>query len=265
MLDPNKPTLKKRLREGRPLGVYWFALGNVALIEMSVAAGAEGIVIDMQHGLFDRMTLEAALGSVSAEVPCLVRVEDDSATASGRALDAGAEGVIVPLVETAAQAEAAAAACHYPPKGYRSGGGVRPLRDFAAYTAAAADAIAVGVMIETARGVENAEAIAAARNVDFVFIGTGDLALSLGTPPGSEDHSKACARILEACRRAGTPCGTFTFGPEAAAAKIAEGFWLTVVLNDISAMSGAATAATAAFRELTAPKTTVPPPAARLS
>jgi len=253
VLDPKRPSLKKRLREGRPLGVHWFALGNVALIEMAVAAGAEGIVVDMQHGLFDRLTLEAALGSVPVEVPCLVRVEDDSATAIGRALDAGAEGVIVPLVETAAQAEAAAAACHYPPKGHRSGGGVRPLRDFGRYVAAAGDAIAVGVMIETAKGVENAASIAAARNVDFVFIGTGDLALSLGVAPGSEAHSQACGRILEACRRAGTPCGTFTFGPEAAAAKIAEGFWLTVVLNDISAMSGAATAAAAAFRQARAP------------
>jgi 2-keto-3-deoxy-L-rhamnonate aldolase RhmA len=188
-------------------------------------------------------------------VPCLVRVEDDSATAIGRALDAGAEGVIVPLVETAAQAEAAAAASHYPPKGHRSGGGVRPLRDFAAYTAAAADAITVGVMIETAKGVENAASIAAARNVDFVFIGTGDLALSLGAAPGSEAHAHACTEVLEACRRAGTPCGIFTFGAEAAAARIAEGFWLTVVMNDISAMSGAASAAAAAFRELTAPKT----------
>src|ERR687894_734128 len=169
MFDPGRPSLKQRLRDGRPLGVYWFALGNVALIEMSVAAGAEGIVIDMQHGLFDRMTLEAALGSVPPEVPCLVRVEDDSATAIGRALDAGAEGVIVPLVETAQQAEKAAAGCHYPPKGHRSGGGVRPLRDFAAYLAAAAEAITVGVMIETAAGVDNADAIAGAANVDFVF------------------------------------------------------------------------------------------------
>ncbi len=251
MFDPGRPTLKKRLQEGRPLGVFWFALGNVASIEMSVAAGAEGIVIDMQHGLFDRMGLEAAIGSVPWEVPCLVRVEDDSATAIGRALDAGAEGVIVPLVETAAQAEAAAAASHYPPKGHRSGGGVRPLRDFAAYTAAAADAITVGVMIETAKGVENAEAIAAARNVDFVFIGTGDLALSLGAAPGSDAHLRACAKILAACRDAGTPCGTFTFGAEAAAAKIAEGYWMTVVMNDISAMSGAAMAAAAAFKDAT--------------
>jgi len=162
MFDPRAPTLKRNLVEGHPLGVFWFSLGSVALIEAAVAAGAEAIVIDMQHGLFDRTTLEAAIGAVPAGVPCLVRVEDDTATAIGRALDAGAEGIIVPLVETGEQARKAAAACHYAPKGHRSGGGVRPLRDFRAYMGAASQAITVGVMIETKAGVDNAEAIAAA-------------------------------------------------------------------------------------------------------
>ena len=106
------------------------------------------------------------------------------------------------MVETAAQAAAAAAACHYPPKGHRSGGGVRPLHDFRAYVGAASEAIAVGVMIETKLGVKNAAAIAAAKNVDFIFIGPGDLSLSLETTPGSEPHAKACATVLKACRKA---------------------------------------------------------------
>jgi len=250
MFDPRAPTLKRNLVEGHPLGVFWFSLGSVALIEAAVAAGAEAIVIDMQHGLFDRTTLEAAIGAVPAGVPCLVRVEDDTATAIGRALDAGAEGIIVPLVETGEQARKAAAACHYAPKGHRSGGGVRPLRDFRAYMGAASQAITVGVMIETKAGVDNAEAIAAAGHVDFIFIGTGDLALSVATAPGGDAHSAACAEILEACRRAGKPCGTFTFGAEAAAGKIAEGYAVTVVANDISAMNGAFADAAAAFRVL---------------
>ena len=164
----------------------------------------EGIVIAMQPAF--QPPLGAAIGSVPAEVPCLVRVEDDSATAIGRALDSGAEGVIVPLVETAAQAEAAAAASHYPPKGHRSGGGVRPLRDFAAYTAAAADAIAVGVMIETAKGVENAEAIAAARNV-VSSSSAPATCLSPAQHP-SAMRIRAPAQQSRFGRRAGTACGT---------------------------------------------------------
>jgi 2-keto-3-deoxy-L-rhamnonate aldolase RhmA len=248
MFDPAAATLKKRLSKGERLGVFWLALGSVTMVEAAVAAGAEGIVIDMQHGLFDRTALEAAVAVVPPHIPCLVRVEDDSATAIGRALDAGAEGVIVPLVETSKQAARAAAAAHFPPKGHRSGGGIRPLRQ-AGYMATAADNITVGVMIETKAGLTNAAAIAATKNADFVFIGTGDLALSLGTQPGSTAHSKACNAILRACRKAGTPCGTFTMTAEAAAARAADGFWMTVVANDVSAVGGAFSAAAAAFKK----------------
>jgi 2-dehydro-3-deoxyglucarate aldolase/4-hydroxy-2-oxoheptanedioate aldolase len=247
MFDPKKPTLKARLKRGEPLSVCWLALGSVTLIEAAVAAGAEGVIIDMQHGLFDRLSLEAAIAAVPPHVPCLVRVEDDRPTALARALDAGAEGVIVPLVESAEQAARAACACHFPPNGVRSGGGIRPLRQHG-YMDAAADAITVGVMIETRIGVKNAAEIAAADNVDFVFIGTGDLALSLDVAAGSAEHSRACAKILKACRKAGRPCGIFTMTPDIAAARIAEGYWMAVVANDVSTVSDAFAGATAAFR-----------------
>jgi 2-keto-3-deoxy-L-rhamnonate aldolase RhmA len=248
VFDPRNPTLRRRLASGEPLAAFWFALGSVPLVEAAVAAGAEAVILDMQHGLFDRMGLEHAVGAVPPAVPCLVRVEDDSATAIGRALDAGAEGVIVPLVETGEQAREAAAACRYPPKGHRSGGGVRPLRDFKAHVAGADD-VAVGVMIETRTGVENAAAIAGAEGVDFVFIGTGDLALSLGTAPGSEAHARACKAVLDACRKARTPCGIFTFDAAAAAARAGEGYVLTVATNDISATNEAFARAATVFRE----------------
>jgi len=248
VFDLNRPKLKKRLADGPALGAYWFALGSIAVIEAALEAGAEAVVIDMQHGLFDRTSLEAAVGAVPADVPCLVRVEDDSAVAIGRALDAGAEGVIVPLVETAKQARSAASACHYPPRGHRSGGGVRPLRDFKAYMSAAGEAVTVGVMIETEAGVENAEKIATAKNVDFVFIGTGDLALSLGVAPGSKEHGDACRTILAACRKVGKPCGIFTMDAQAAAARVAEGYALTVVANDIATVQEGFAASAATFR-----------------
>jgi kynurenine formamidase/2-keto-3-deoxy-L-rhamnonate aldolase RhmA len=186
---------------------------------------------------------------VPPPVPCLVRVEDMSATAIGRALDAGAEGIIVPLVETAEQARAAVSACHYPPKGTRSGGGVRPLADFVAYRQAADEAVAVGVMIETAEGLANAGAIAAVEDVDLVFIGTGDLALSLGTFPKPERrHEDAVQAVLAACRYAEKPCGVFTGGAEAAAKRRRQGFAMTVVANDIDAVQAALRAAQLAYK-----------------
>lgn len=248
MFDPRKPSLKRRINDGG-VGVFWFALGSVTLIETAVAAGAEVVVIDMQHGLFDRAALEAAIGCVPSHVPCLVRTADDTPVAIGTALDAGAEGVIVPLVESGRQAADAAAAAHYPPKGIRSGGGIRPLQDFAAYTAAAPEAVTVGVMIETRKGVANASQIAKAKGVDFVFIGTGDLALSLGTSPGSAAHARACASVLRACQKARTPCGIFSFGGEGAAKRLAEGYAMAVVHNDVSAMQDAFAAEAKAFRK----------------
>jgi 2-keto-3-deoxy-L-rhamnonate aldolase RhmA len=247
MFDPISPTLKKRLVKGPEFGAFWFALGNVSMIAAAVAAGAEAIVIDMQHGLFDRTTLEAAIAVVPPHVPCIVRVEDDSAAAIGRALDAGAEGVIIPMVETAKQARSAIAAAHYPPKGQRSGGGIRPLR-LAGYMEAASDAIVVGLMIETKAGLSGRAAIAATKNADFIFIGSGDLALSLETAPGSTAHSRACKAILLAARRAGVPCGIFTMTPEVAAARIEEGYRMTVVANDVSAVHSAFTVAAKAFK-----------------
>lgn len=231
------PTLKRRLRAGEPLGAVWFALGSPPLVELAIRSGADAVVLDLQHGLFERRDLEAAIGACPPEAPCLVRVESDGDAALARALDAGAEGVIVPMIETAEQAARAAAACHYPPLGRRSAGGVRPAADFAAYRPAAAAAIAVGVMIETATGLANAEAIAAARGVDFVFIGPGDLALSLGNDPAALEAG--IAAILGACRRTGTPCGVFTFSPEAALVRREEGFAVTVIANDISTVAGA--------------------------
>lgn len=247
MFDLTNPTLKSRIADGPALGVHWFALGNIPIIEAALDAGAEAIVIDAQHGLFDRATLEAAVAAAPAGVPCLVRVEDHTPTAIGRALDAGAEGVIVPMVETGKEARAVAAASHYPPKGNRSGGGLQPLRDYMSYLEVAPDAITVGVMIETAKGVENAEKIARAENVDFVFIGTGDLALSLGTAPGSEAHAAACQAVLSACRAADKPCGIFTMDAASAAARMAEGYQVTVIANDVSAVQNYFASAAATF------------------
>lgn len=252
MFNTEAPLLKRRLSKGGKMGVFWFALGSPALVELAVSQGGDAVMLDMQHGLFDRRDLEAAVGCVPPSIPCLVRIEDGSPAAISRALDAGAEGVLVPMVETAAQAEAAAAACHFPPKGNRSGGGVRPLADFGAYRRAADEAITVGVMIETARGVANAEEIAAAANVDFVFIGSGDLALSLDGDGAALEQ--ALSDVLKACVRAGKPCGVFTMTAEDASRRADQGFAITVAANDLSAVMASFEASYRRFKTDTAPE-----------
>jgi 2-keto-3-deoxy-L-rhamnonate aldolase RhmA len=267
MFVPRRSTLRYRIDRGDSLGVIWLSLGCVAMAEIAAGAHPDAIVLDLQHGLWERQGIEAAIGVVPPEVPVLARVAENSPLAIGQALDAGAEGVIVPLVETAKQAARAVKAARYPPHGERSGGGARPLADYPGYHAAAEGGIVVAVMIETARGVKNAKKIAATEGVDLVFIGTGDLALSLGVFPNiDERHEDACRTILAACRKHWTPCGIFTTSGEAAVKRRAQGYRAMVIADDISMIGRGFAAATAEFaaRHMPAPQASTPSAAVRL-
>ncbi len=241
------------IRAGDTVGCVWLSLGSTSVAELAVDAGPDAVVFDLQHGLWQRRSLEDGIGIVRAKATPLVRVAENSALAIGTALDAGALGVIVPLVETAEPARAAVAAAKYPPQGVRSGGGVRPLMDFKAYAAAANDAVLVAVMIETAAGVANAVAIAAVLGVDLVFVGTGDLALSLGTfPEFDAEHEAAVQTVKAACDGVGTPCGLFTPHVGFALDRRRQGFRCVVVAEDIGLAHGAAKAAVRRFAHGTA-------------
>ena len=224
--------LKARLNAGEVVGCHWLSLGSPALAELAAAAGADTLVVDMQHGLWDRAGLEAAIGTANAAATLLVRTADQSTYAISSALDAGADGVIAPLVDSAEQCVAVVAAARYPPHGRRSAGGIRPLVDFGAYRAAA-ERMLVAVMIETAEAVDAAEDIAATPGLDMVFIGTGDLALSLGAGPGARVFEAALQRVLTACRAAGIAAGAFTPDLDHALKRAAQGFQFVVFANDI--------------------------------
>src|SRR6185503_1523747 len=146
---------------------------------------------------------------------------------------------------------AAVAAGRFPPHGSRSGGGVRPLaKDFARYYAAANDRTVVGVMIETQRGVHNARAIAGTKGIDFVLIGTGDLAISLGGFPNVDKrHEEACKTVFGACRAANVPCGIFTMSAEAAVKRRLEGYAFVTVANDVDVVSRGFKAAMTKFQD----------------
>jgi 2-keto-3-deoxy-L-rhamnonate aldolase RhmA len=115
MFDPRAPSLKRTIASGKSVGVIWLSLRSVALVELAARAKPDAIVIDMQHGLWDRRDLEAAIGAVPSALPVIVRVAENSALAIGTALDAGAEGVIVPLIESGAEAARAVSYCTHPP------------------------------------------------------------------------------------------------------------------------------------------------------
>ena len=121
--DDETESLRRRLRGGETVGAFWFALGSPALVEMACEAAPDVLVLDAQHGLWHRPSLEHAIGMVAGRQPVLVRTADASPRSIGEALDAGAEGVLVPMIETAEQAAEVVAAARFPPDGRRSAGG----------------------------------------------------------------------------------------------------------------------------------------------
>ena len=230
MVKTNANTALAKLRAGQQVACVWLSLGSESFVEIAAEACPDAIVLDAQHGVWDVRSTHAALGMIAAASTPLVRVCENSAIAIGSALDAGAQGVIVPLVESAEQAAKAVSAAHYPPKGERSGGGVRPLADFPAYWKSSSDNTLVSVMIETRRGFENVAAIAAVPGIDMIFIGTGDLTLSLGF---DADIEAAIQTIFVASRAANVPCGIFTVNADAARTRLAQGFAFVVAETDL--------------------------------
>jgi 2-dehydro-3-deoxyglucarate aldolase/4-hydroxy-2-oxoheptanedioate aldolase len=222
--------------EGAGLSMAWFAMGSVPVVEIAARQGFDALVIDLQHGLWDRMSAHIAVGA-AGRVPVVMRAAANTVEAIGEALDSGAPGVLVPLVETAAQAQQAVAAACFPGVGRRSGGGVRPLsQGFAHYFERNVRPV-VGVMIETVLGVTNVAAIAAVPGVDFIFIGTGDLALSIGCFPEIDArHEAACESVFAACQAAGRPCGIYTGSSEAARLRLGQGYVAVVAAADVDVL-----------------------------
>lgn len=182
----------------------------------------------------------------------LVRVPSHDPALIGRALDLGAAGVIVPLVNTPAEAAAVVAACRYPPAGRRSYGPVRASLLYGSdYAARANDAVSVFVMIETEQGLANLEAICDTPGLTGVFIGPIDLSYALGLPPQPDNphpaHVAAVTRILEACRRRGLVAGSFSDDPSFGRALVEKGAQLVVVATDARCLTEAASARLRAF------------------
>lgn len=226
------PVLDK-LRAGGCVGAMWTTLGSPTVAELMVEEGADALVFDLQHGLWIRPTLEAAIGLTRGKATPLVRTQDDSYFAIGNALDSGALGIVVPMVESAEQARRIVAAAKYPPEGRRSSGGIRPVIDSKRDVPKTNAAIFVAVMIETAAGVENAAAIAAVPGIDMLFIGPFDLSLATGTFPDlGPKHEAALQSVLQAARKAGKSCGLFTPNVTIAADRRLQGFQLVVLAYD---------------------------------
>ena len=215
-------TVKDKLGKGQVSLGGWLQIGHAAVAEMMAAAGFDWVALDAEHGQIDVEAGANVLGALrgGGAVP-LVRVQSNDEITIRRWLDAGAAGIIVPLVNNAQQAADAVAAAKYPPMGRRGFGFCRANiggRDFTKYIASANDDILVVVQIEHVEAVKNIDSILEVEGVDAAFIGPYDLSGSMGLV-GQLDHEDVTAAIrtmLQACKKHRKAAGIHVVAVDAA-------------------------------------------------
>jgi 4-hydroxy-2-oxoheptanedioate aldolase len=209
-------TLREVLKGGGAAIGGWCVTPSSFTAEVMARIGFDWICIDAQHGLIDYQVMLGMLQGVSgSEAEALVRVPWNDAAWIMKALDAGAAGVIVPMVNSPEEARLAAGACRYPPQGYRSWGPTRAslgVPDFGPVQANSS--VFCAVMVETIPALEQLDEIVAVPGVDAVFIGPSDFAISMGLPPRADDpeHRRRLETVPAVCRKhgvvAGIACGS---------------------------------------------------------
>lgn len=196
--------LKQALRENRAQIGLWLSLGDATSAEICAGAGFDWLLIDGEHVPHTPHSVLAQLRAIAAypQTQSVARVPSSDPVHIRQYLDLGVQTLLVPMVESAAQAAAAVRACRYPPAGNRGVGGARAARwgRIPTYLQEANEQVAVIVQVETRAGLAELDAIARTDGVDGVFIGPADLAASLGHL-GQPGHAEVQARTLEAFER----------------------------------------------------------------
>ncbi len=252
MVNPNP--LKKAWAEGRTAFGLWMTVPGSVGAEIFAGPGVDYVCVDQHHGVIDYDSMVPMLQAIRAEGAApITRVLSNDPFLIMKALDAGAWGVIVPMIEDAEAAARAVAACRYPPHGVRSYG---PVRASAVIDSSdpkvLAEEVLCLVMVETRKGLENVDEIAATPGLDGIYIGPSDLALSLGLPPTldvvEDEHAEAVERIRKACHRnditAGIQCASGDWARRHAGA----GFEMVTVASDAALLRDAARRAVAVAR-----------------
>lgn len=238
-------SLKARLAAGEALLGAWCMIPGALTAEALGRAGFDWVLIDLQHGGMDYETAVEMIRAVDlGGAAPIVRAPWNDPGIIGRLLDAGALGVVIPMIQTAEDARRAVEACLYPPAGRRSFGPVRVgLRDGPGYFAQANERVLVIPMIETAEALAEVEAIARTPGVDALFVGPFDLSIALGLPPGDNDgqpaFDAAIARVGAAARSAGVATAVLS-NAGVAPLRLKQGFQLVSVVTDLSTLTLAA-------------------------
>lgn len=244
-----KNPVKSALKAGQPQVGTWLSLGSVFAARMMARTGFPWLTVDMEHSPIDWSEAGLLFGAI-ADAGCvpLARVPRGDHDHIKRVLDAGAHGIVVPMVNTVEEARDAIAAAKYPPTGTRSVGGALHALNFDAtpgdYYKHANDEILVVLQTESPEGVDNAEEIYALPGVDAIFVGPNDLSFQMrpadGTDPTPDELEAMLQRVLAAGKKTGTPVGLHVQTTEAVEQRIAEGWQFIALGSELKMMvSGA--------------------------
>ncbi|MGE5620449.1 MAG: HpcH/HpaI aldolase family protein [Sphingomonadaceae bacterium] len=237
-MRPNK--VKQLWRAGKPIVTGWCSTPDPYTTEVMARSGFDCLVLDMQHGMAigpDRAAVWLQIVGQSDTTP-IVRVPWNEPAYIQWVLDAGAMGVIVPMVNNVEEAKKAIGACRYPPMGYRSNGPNRTrLYNGTDYFDHANDEVLCLVMMETVEGIESIDEIAKLPGLDGYYLGPTDLAVSMGLKPGFDvkdpRHVAAVQKVVDTARAHGQIAGIHTGTVEEAVRRYRQGYQLIPVCNDI--------------------------------
>lgn len=238
--------VKRLLREGKPTFGTWLSLGDLYATRVLARAGFDWLTLDIEHSAID-WSQAAMIFACIADAGCvpLARVPKGNHDYIKRVLDAGAWGIVVPMVDTVEQATIAIRAAKYPPVGNRSLGGGMHAMNFdtssGEYFQRANDEILVVLQTESPTGVANAERIYALPGVDAIFVGPVDLRANMRSPDGrgasDAELEEMLARVVAAGRATGTPTGMHTMDPQAALARAAQGMQFLAIGSELRFMT----------------------------
>ena len=246
--------LRTLWQEGKAAVNGWLAIPNSFATEVMAHQGWDTLTIDLQHGVVDYPAMVTMLQAISTTptVP-VVRVPWLEPGIIMKSLDAGAYGIICPMVNTREEAQKLVAYTHYAPRGTRSFGPVRALYYGGPdYPEKANDTIVSFAMIETAQALDNLDAILSVEGLDAIYIGPSDLSLALGCKPLFDDVepkvAEAIAHILARAQAHGVQAGIHNGRPDVARARIAQGFSFVTVSADARILAAGSQQILAAMR-----------------
>lgn len=245
------------IRAGRPQIGLWISLSHNYAAEVVASAGYDWLLVDMEHTPSDLTTVLGQLQAIAAHgATALVRPPWNDTVMVKRLLDMGAPGLLFPMVQSVQEAQAAVAACRYPPQGVRGVAGSIRANSFGRitdYYAKAGDETAVLVQVETRAAVAQALEIGQVAGVDGVFFGPADIAADMGLL-GKHMSQDVWDLILPAARKlmdAGIPVGTLVTDPVFAAKLLSDGFTFVACGTDTNLLAKGADALLAQMRAAT--------------